>query len=120
MGYSRVTFYHYKELYETGGEEALREMSRKKPCIKNRVPDYVERAVVDVAISHPAFGQLRASNELKKQGIMVSSSGVRSVWLRHDLESFKKRLNALEAKVAQDGIVLTKRTASSSRKSQIR
>lgn len=107
MGYSRDTFYRYKELYAKGGEEALRDMSRKKPCPKNRVPEYIERAVVDMAIKYPAYGQMRASNELKKEGVMVSSSGVRSIWLRHDLESFKKRLKALEAKVAQDGIVLT-------------
>ena len=50
---------------------------------------------------------MRASNELKKQGILVSSSGVRSVWIRNDLESFQKRLKALEAKVNQDGIILT-------------
>jgi hypothetical protein len=107
MGYSRDTFYRFKDLYENGGEEALREISRKKPCLKNRVPESVEREVVAMAIDYPPYGQLRASNELKKRGIDVSSSGVRSIWLRHDLHSFKLRLKALEAKVLQDGIVLT-------------
>ncbi len=63
--------------------------------------------MVAYAIENPAYGQLRASNELIKRGIMVSSSGVRSVWLRHDLETVKKRLKALEAKIAQEGIILT-------------
>ena len=107
MGYSRDSFYRFKRLYDNGGEEALREMSRKKPIIKNRVPEHVERAVVDLAIENPALGQLRASQTLLQRGIIVSSGGVRSIWLRNDLETMKKRLKALEAVSAQEGIVLT-------------
>lgn len=107
MGYSRDTFYRYKELYEAGGEAALEEVSRKKPIEKNRVPAHIEAAVLQIAIANPALGQHRVSNELAQKGIIISGGGVRSIWLRNGLETFKKRLRALEKHSAQEGILLT-------------
>lgn len=66
-----------------------------------------EEAVIKLAFEYPAFRQQRTSNELRKKGIFISAGGVRSVWQRHDLEVFDKRLMALEARMAQDGIIVT-------------
>lgn len=107
MGVSRDTFYRYQELVDTGGIDSLIDKSRRKANVKNRVDEATEQAVIDSAVEQPAFGQHRTSNELRKKGIFVSGSGVRSIWVRHNLENFKKRLKALEEKVANDGIILS-------------
>jgi len=107
MGYSRDSFYRFKELYDEQGEEGLRELSRRKPNPKNRVDPAIEEAVLAIALENPALGQLRVSNTLKQDGIFVSPGGVRSIWLRHGLETFKKRLKILEEKAAAENLVLT-------------
>lgn len=107
MGFSRDTFYRYQSAVEKGGVEALLDANRKKPNLRNRVDEETESAVAAFAVEQPAFGQVRVSNELRKRGIFVSPSGVRSIWLRRNLESFRKRLAALERHVAETGEVLT-------------
>lgn len=107
MGVSRDTFYRYKSAVEEGGVEALFDQTRRKPNHKNRVDEQVEKAVSAYAIDFPAHGQVRASNELRKLGIFISSSGVRSVWLRNNLACFKDRLKALEEKMAKENLILT-------------
>jgi len=106
-GVSRQHFYDIKKAFDEHGIEGLKEKTRRKPCIKNRVAPEVEAAVVNMAIEYPAYGQARTSNELRKNGILVSGGGVRSIWLRHDLETFKKRLIVLEEKAAKEGIIYT-------------
>jgi transposase InsO family protein len=107
MGVSRDTFYRYKEAQEHGGLEGLLNKSRKAPNVKNRVDAIIEDAVIKIAEEQPAWGQTRASNQLKMRGLSISPAGVRGVWIRHNLETFKKRLSNLEKISAKDGKVLT-------------
>ena len=87
MGFSRDSFYRFKDLYEKGGEAALIEMSRRVPNPKNRVAETVERRILELAVEQPAWGHTRMANELAKEGLRVSPTGVRGVWVRHDLNT---------------------------------
>lgn len=104
VGVSRDTFCRYRELADEGGIDALIDSSRRVPNLKNRADAATEQAAVTYAIEWLAHGQHRASHELRKNGVFISGSGLRSIWQRHNLENFRKRLKALE--VAREGIVL--------------
>jgi transposase InsO family protein len=118
MGFSRDTFYRYKSAVDEGGFEALIDRNRRVPNLRNRIDAQIEKRICEMAIEEPAMGQVRISNELRKEGLIVSAAGVRCVWLRHELQTFKLRLKALEKKVAQEGIVLTEAQVAALEKKQ--
>ena len=87
MGYHRDTFYEVKRTFQVGGVAALVEKKRgpRNPH-PNRVPEEVEKRILDYALEFPTHGPQRVANQLRLEDVNVSAGGVRGVWLRHDLE----------------------------------
>lgn len=107
LGVSRQHYYDIKTAIEEEGLEGLLEKSRKSPRIRNRVAPEIEQKVLDYSLEFPTQGQIRVANELKRQGFQISDGGVRSVWLRHNLQLSSLRLKRLEKWAAENTGVLT-------------
>jgi transposase InsO family protein len=103
MGYHRDTFYEVRRAFQVGGVQALVEQRRgPRGPHPNRVSPEIETRILAYGLDHPTHGAQRVANQLRLEGITVSPSGVRGVWLRHDLETRLKRLLRLEQAVAHD------------------
>ena len=85
LGVSRQHYYDIKKAIDEEGLDGLLEKSRQVPRVGNRVPIEIEQKLLDYSLQYPTHGQVRAANELKRQGIVISAGGVRSIWLRHSL-----------------------------------
>jgi transposase InsO family protein len=107
LGVSRQHYYDIKAALQDEGIEGLREKSRNKARIGNRVSMAIEDRVLSYCLENPTHGQARVSNELKKEGIILSPGGVRSLWLRHGLEKSNLRLKRLEKWAAEASNILT-------------
>lgn len=107
LGVSRQHYYDIKTAIEEEGLEGLLEKSRKAPRIGNRVAPEIEQKVLDHSLEFPTQGQVRVANELKKQGFRISDGGVRSIWLRHNLQLASLRLKRLEKWAAENSGILT-------------
>ena len=107
LGVSRQHYYDIKRAIEEEGLEGLFEKSRRVPRVGNRVSPEIEQKLLDYSLEFPTHGQVRAANELKRQGIQISAGGVRSVWLRHNIQIKALRLRRLEKWAAENTGVLT-------------
>ncbi|STM20103.1 DNA-binding transcriptional regulator [Escherichia coli] len=91
MGVSRETFYRYRELAAEGGVDAQINRSRRAPNLKNRTDEATEQAVVDYTVAFPTHVSTGPATSCVNRGFFISDSGVRSVWLLHNLENLKRR-----------------------------
>lgn len=107
LSVSRQHYYDIKKTLQEEGVEGLLEKARTKPKVANRVAPEIEERVLAYSLEFPTHGQVRTSNELKREGIIVSAGGVRGIWLRHGLERKSHRLKRLEQWAAETQGILT-------------
>jgi len=107
LGVSRQHYYDIKKAIDQEGLAGLLEKSRNVPRVGNRVAPDIEKKVLDYSLHFPTHGQVRTANELKKTGLQISAGGIRSIWLRHDLQIKALRLKRLEAWAAENKGILT-------------
>jgi transposase InsO family protein len=107
LGISRQHYYDIRTAIEEEGLQGLLEKSRRAPRPGNRVASHIEQAILDYSLELPTHGHVRVANELNRKGIIISAGGVRSVWLRHNLQLKGLRLKRLEQWAADNAGILT-------------
>ena len=107
LGVSRQHYYDIKGTIAEEGLEGLIAKSKRKPRFSNRVSFETEKRILDYSLEYPIAGQVTVSNELKKEGFIVSPGGVRGVWLRHNLAIKDRRLKRLEEHYKKSNCILT-------------
>ena len=108
IGYHRDTFYEVRRAFQVGGVAALVEQKRgPKSPHPNRVAPEIEEQILALCLERPTYGAQRIANELRLQNVDVSPSGVRGVWLRHELATRHQRLLRLETHAQDDTVALS-------------
>ena len=97
-GVSRDTNYRHLKLVKQGGTEALKRQETPNIRHKNCVDMAIEKAVIEFSIEHPHLGQQKVAMKLTSMlGIDISPNGVRSVWLRNDMNTIPLRVEKSQA-----------------------
>ena len=95
-GVSRSQFYEYKRAFQERGFEGLIDRPPIPKAFPNETPPEVKEKVIEISLRHPAWGPIHASDHLRLEGVSVSPSTVRNIWLKEDMETRYKRLLRLE------------------------
>jgi transposase InsO family protein len=108
MGYSREQFYEIRRNYQAFGAEGLLDKARgAKSPHPNRVPEELEKAILDYCLEFPTQGCLKVSQQLILRGTHAGVGAIRGVWQRHNLLSKHQRLLRLERHYKDNNIELT-------------
>jgi transposase InsO family protein len=106
-GVSRSQFYEYKRAFQERGFEGLMDQPPIPKSFPNETPSEVKEKVIARSVEHPAWGPLHISDHLRLEGVSVSPSTIRNIWLKEDLETRYKRLLRLEEEKNGQDVELT-------------
>jgi transposase len=102
-GVSRTQFYAMKKAYETYGKEGLAPQVRRKPHMPNRTAAPLEERILLNTHTHPTISYLRLAGYMKSEGIDVTPTMVRYVWVRHGLSTRSARVRWVKRRNVQAG-----------------
>ena len=84
---SRSQFYEYKRAFQQHGLEGLIDKPPIPGSHPNELTDETKQKIIDLSLKHPTFGQQRIADHLSLEGVSVSASSVRNLWLKQDMET---------------------------------
>ena len=96
MSYSRSQFYEYKRAFQERGFEGLIDQPPIPKSFPNETLPEVKEKLINLSLEHPAWGPMHISDHLRLEGISVSPSTVRNIWIKEDMETRYKRLLRME------------------------
>jgi transposase InsO family protein len=106
-GMTRTQFYEYKRRFQTHGLEGLKDLPPIHHSHPFTTPPEVVDRILRVSLEHPGWGCVRLSNQLKLEGLSVSSPTIQNILIKHGMGSKYERLLKLEEQVAGQAIELT-------------
>lgn len=106
-GISRSQFYEYKRAFQERGLDGLKDQLPIPKSFPNETPSEVKERIIAMSIKHSAWGPMKVSDNLKLEGVSVSPSTVRNLWLKEGLETKYKRILRFEEQHAGTEMELT-------------
>jgi len=106
-GMNRSQFYEYKRRFQTHGLEGLRDLPPIHKSHPMTTPPEVVAKVLALSAEHPMWGCVRLSQQLKLQGVSVSSPTIQNLLIKHALGSRYERLLKLEERASKEKMKLT-------------
>lgn len=106
-GVSRTQFYEYKRRFQTHGMEGLKDLPPIHHSHPWTTPPEIVERILDTSLKHPGWGCIRLSDQLKLEGISVSSPTIQNILIKNGMGSKYERLLKLEEQALQHAIELT-------------